>query len=80
MDAAEIRRIVTNAQAFGAQTVVFLELLRLLILNGVLDQTQVVAAYEKLSGDLMKEPGASQAIQLADLIRDYVAGQDRLPS
>jgi len=67
------------ADRYAAQTICFLELLRLMINNRVLDQQEVVAAYERLSGELMRD-GFVEGVTLADQIRDYVAGGERKPS
>ena len=75
-DDMDVQRAMLHARQFAAQVAIVNELIRLLIMNGVLEQTLVVSSYERLSADLMKVG----SVQLADLVRNFAAGVDRKPS
>lgn len=75
----DIEQIAQRARFHAAQNAVLMELIRMLIMNGVLDQHLVVSSYEQLSADLMKL-GAVEGVQLADQYRDFAAGVERKPS
>ena len=72
--------IMVRARLLGAQTVVFCDLIGLLIEKGVLDQGDVIARFEALSRDFLLK-GSKEGTQLADIVRDYAAGEsERSPS
>jgi hypothetical protein len=76
----DIEALMVRARLFGANAMIVCELVRLLIEKGVLNQGDVIAAYEKLSRKMM-EQGQKEAMQLADIVRDLAAGeQERKPS
>lgn len=78
-DDADVQAIMLRARLLGAQQSALTELIRILILNGVLQQELVVSSYERLSQDLMKV-GSVEGVQVADMIRDFAAGVERKPS
>jgi hypothetical protein len=78
-DDPTVAQTMVRARLFAAQQSIVTELIRILILNGVLDQDLVVSSYERLSADLMKI-GAIEGVQAADQVRDFAAGVERKPS
>lgn len=70
----DIEAIMVRARMFGAQTAIFCELVRLLIERGILNQGDVIARYEALSAELMRQ-GSKEGTQLADIVRDLAAGE-----
>ncbi len=40
----------------------------------------MIAAFERLSAELMKSPGAAKAVVLADMVRERAAGERRQAS
>jgi hypothetical protein len=80
-DSRDVEAVMASARVFGAQTVVFLELLGMLIEKGVLNQGDVIARYERLSAKLMSDPLGQEGVQLADIVRNFAAAeQGRKPS
>ena len=75
-DDLDMQRVMLHARQFAAQNAIVNELIRLLIMNGVLQQALVVSSYERLSADLMKV-GSVEGVQLADIVRDFAASYGR---
>jgi hypothetical protein len=78
-DDTSVEQTMVRARLYAAQQSIVTELIRILILNGVLDQQLVVSSYERLSADLMKA-GFVEGVQVADQVRDFAAGVERKPS
>jgi hypothetical protein len=65
----------------AAQLAITCEILKALIQKGVLSQGEMVARLEELSKDLMTRQGAEHAVPVVDIVRNFVAGeQKRAPS
>lgn len=79
MSDPEVERIMLHARQYAAQASIVMELIRILILSGVVKQELVVSSYERLSADPMKI-GAAEGVLLADQVRDFAAGVERKPS
>ena len=65
----------------AAQLAIICELIKALVNNGVLSQGDLIARFDDLSMDLMKRQGAEHAVPVVDIVRNFVAGeQKRVPS
>lgn len=61
----------------AAHTALLCDILGALIEKDVLNQGYVVARLERLSKELGAQAGARYAVPIVDIVRDYVAGEQR---
>jgi hypothetical protein len=61
----------------AAQLAIICELIKALVNNGVLSQGDLIARFDDLSKDLMKRQGAEHAVPIVDIVRNFVAGEQK---
>jgi hypothetical protein len=70
---SDVETVMVHARQVAAQSAALCELIGMLIEKGVLNQGDVMARYERLSQEMMKQK-SPEGVHLADLIRDHAAG------
>jgi len=70
--APDLEAIMRQARLFAGTTTALFELIKLLVVKGLLDPQEVLDAYEEASNDILKQENGAEGVAAMEAIRAQI--------